>query len=108
MNKSRARGRGARPISPSAIRRGYRPSPTRKRPLELPSEISAPRVLAVSEAVARVLRLLLSEGRDPATADPVEIADRCTGEQPAFLSEVEALRNMFVAQWAERARRARE
>ena len=100
--QSKRQRRAGRPISPSAIRRGYRPSPTRKRPLEIPGEISQPRVLAVSEAVARVLRLMLSESRDLATADPAEIADRCTGEQPAFLSEVEALRNMYVLQWGRR------
>ena len=55
-----------------------------------------------------MLRLMLSESRDLATADPVEIADRCTGEQPAFLSEVEALRNMYVAQWGTRAERVEE
>ena len=106
--QSKRQRRAARPISPSAIRRGYRPSPTRKRPLEVPGEISQPRVLAVAEGVARVLRLMLSESRDLATADPVEIADRCTGEQPAFLSEVVSLRDMYIRQWGEKAERVEE
>ena len=106
MNKSR--GRGARPIPASLLRRGYRPSPTRKQPIGGPAEVSQPRVLAVSESVAAVLRLMLSESRDLATADPAEIADRCTGAEPAFLSEVSALRDMYIRQWGRRAKRVEE
>ena len=63
------------------------------------------KICRTADAVARALRLALSEGLDVDTLDPAEIVARCEGAPvPPTAAEAAALGAMFAAQWSQRAR----
>ena len=63
------------------------------------------KICRTADAVARALRLALSEGLDVDNLDPAEIVARCEGAPvPPTAAEAAALGAMFAAQWSQRAR----
>ena len=83
------------------LKGGYKAT-TQRMPTRDRDEFKRFRLDSVADGVARVLRLMLSEGRDLDDVEPAEVLERFSGPHRPFASEAGALVRMYLGQWATR------